>query len=202
MIEKILLGITLAAPIGPVSLEMIKRGLSKGFKAALVVRLGGALGNTLCLLGAYFGLAHILNTEFKLAISGMIGALVLVYMGVKTLLDNREFVFETNLMSSSLTNGVITGFFLSIANPIGLLFWVSIFAASFETGPQIVSLSGLAANTGIILGVIIWGIILSGLLEVAKNYINQQMIKAITSAAGLLLIYFGIKYAYKAYLLI
>ena len=46
----------LAAPIGPVSLEMIQRGLKSGFLSSFVVRLGAAVGNLLCLLVSYYSI--------------------------------------------------------------------------------------------------------------------------------------------------
>ena len=45
ILNKILLGVTLAAPIGPVSLEMIQRGLKSGFLSSFVVRLGAAVAD-------------------------------------------------------------------------------------------------------------------------------------------------------------
>lgn len=203
LLEKILLGITLAAPIGPVSLEMIKRGLDKGFWGAFVVRLGGSLGNSLCLVASYFGLAFLLNTDMKMAICGFLGSMVLLYMGVKSLLDKRKHQFQTDPASpNNILNGLGIGFVLSIANPIGILFWIGIFAATLDRTNHSYSLMGLAQNFSIIIGVLIWGAFLSGLLEIGKRFFNNKLIQFITTAAGIMLIYFGLKYAYKAYLLI
>lgn len=203
ILEKIILGITLAAPIGPVSLEMIKRGLKKGFWGAFVVRLGGSIGNSLCLIASYFGLAFLLDSDMKVAVCGMLGSLVLIYMGAKSLLDKRIHQFHENIDKSlSIFNGLATGFILSIANPIGILFWIGIFAASLDRTTHVSSMTGLLQNFTIILGVLIWGAFLSGLLEVGRRFINNKLIQFITTIAGIMLIYFGLKYAYKAYLLI
>lgn len=203
MLEKILLGVSLAAPIGPVSVEMIRRGLQKGFFGAFVVRLGGSVGNSLCLIAAYFGLGLLLQSHkgiipfFSLA-----GAFVLMYMGVKSLLDKRKHQFTVEQDAKlNILNGLATGFVLSIANPIGLLFWVTIFAATLDHSAGH-STAGLLENFAIILGVLIWGAFLSGLLEVGKRLFNQKFINIITILAGLMLIGFGLKYAYKAILLI
>jgi threonine/homoserine/homoserine lactone efflux protein len=61
ILEKIILGITLAAPIGPVTIEMISRGLERGFWAAFQIRLGAAAGNVLWLVGAFFGLSSLIQ---------------------------------------------------------------------------------------------------------------------------------------------
>lgn len=202
LMEKVILGITLAAPIGPVSLEMIKRGLNKGFLSAFVIRLGGVFGNTLCLIAAYYGLGLIMNSNATMAICSLGGSLVLLYLGIKSLLDKRIHHFSASQENSSdgTLNGLVTGFILSISSPIGIVFWLSIFAASLDQ-TQSAHWLGLMQNFTIIAGVLIWGLFLSGLLEMGKRFFNQKLINMITTIAGLMLIGFGLKYAYKAYLL-
>ena len=202
LIEKILLGVSLSAPIGPVSVEMIRRGLQRGFFGAFVVRLGGAVGNSLCLIAAYFGLALIVRSDKDVAIFSLAGSFVLMYLGVKALLDKRKHHFAVDKDASiKVLNGLATGFVLSIANPIGLLFWIAIFGASLDhTAAK--SMEGLFENFSIILGVLIWGAFLSGLLEIGKRIFNEKLISIITTVAGLMLFGFGLKYAYKAIMLL
>ncbi len=199
LVEKILLGISLSAPIGPVSLEMIKRGLQKGFFGAFVVRLGGAIGNSLCLIAAYFGLGLLIHSETDVAICSLAGSFVLMYLGIKSLKDRRKHQFTVeDDKSINVLNGLVTGFFLSIANPLGLLFWVTIFAATIDHTQQVHSAWGLLENFSIILGVLLWGAFLSGLLEIGKRIFNNKLISLITILAGLMLFGFGLKFAYKA----
>lgn len=201
--EKILLGITLAAPIGPVSLEMIKRGLNKGFLGAFVVRLGGSLGNTLCLIAAYFGLGLLMDSDFKMGVCSLVGSFVLMYLGIKSLLDKRQHQLTVEKEhSSGIVNGLLTGFILSITSPIGIVFWLSIFAATLDHTTQTQTWIGLVEHAAIILGVLIWGLFLSGLLELGKRYFNHKLINVITILAGLMLIGFGVKYAYKGMVLL
>lgn len=204
LIEKIILGITLSAPIGPVSLEMIKRGLNKGFFAALIIRLGGMIGNTLCLIAAYFGVGLFVHSDSALAMCSLVGSLVLIYMGLKTFLNKKTLQLnnQTDSISYNLLNGLFTGFILSVANPIGIIFWLSIFAATIDTNAQSQSLMGLFQNFGIILGVLLWGICLSSILELGKRFINQKFVNVITLLAGAMLIFFGLKYGYKATVLL
>ena len=63
ILNKILLGISLAAPLGPVNIEIIKRGLAYGFWPAFSVRLGGAITNSVCLLIAYFSIGKLENNQ-------------------------------------------------------------------------------------------------------------------------------------------
>jgi L-lysine exporter family protein LysE/ArgO len=206
LLEKLLLGVTLAAPIGPVSIEMIKRGLSKGFLSAFVVRLGGAMGNSLCLIAAYFGASLFMNSDTKMGLCSLIGALVLGYLGIKSILDKRAHQYnasasttnDSNNSEYGLSSGLLTGFILSIVNPIGIVFWLSIFAASVDQSGETKAWVGLAQNFVVIAGVLTWGVMLSGLLEIGKRFFNPKWIKMINLAAGVMLIYFALKYTYKA----
>lgn len=202
LLQKIILGITLAAPIGPVSIEMIKRGLNKGFFGAFVVRLGGAIGNTLCLIAAYFGASLLMTSHIKMGLCSIAGAIVLFYLGIKALLDKRAHLYHINTNQAEnpdykLSNGLLTGFILSIANPIGIVFWLTIFAVPSDLPNETAVWLGLLQNFAVIAGVLIWGGILSGFLEVGKRFVSPKWIKGITKIAGIMLLYFGLKYAYK-----
>lgn len=85
--EKIILGMMLAVPIGPVSVAMIKKGLEKGFYAAFRVRLGGAIGNILCLFMVYWGLLPLMRQFIVMSVLGLVGSLLLLWMGIKQLVS-------------------------------------------------------------------------------------------------------------------
>ncbi|MEN8236655.1 MAG: LysE family transporter [Pseudomonadota bacterium] len=190
-LEKLLLGIILAAPIGPVSIEMIKRGIRNGFMAAFNIRLGGAIGNILCLLGAYFGLYHIMAYPLLINGLGLIGAGLLLYMGATTLLQKVDNISLKS--ESQIQNGLTWGIYLAIANPVALVFWPGIFAASIAEGRQI-SLLGLFANLLIVAGVLLWGAGLSLILSYGHKIVNERSIAIISRISGLFMLYYGCKY--------
>jgi len=201
ILEKILLGILLSAPIGPVSLEMIKRGLNGGFLRAFIIRVGGAVGNILCLIAAYFGLGFVSEAPQVLNFCGLLGSMVLIYMGIKAITNQKRHSLITAAAqdNSTILNGLVTGFILSIVNPIGIMFWLSIFAASMSV--ENISHSswlGFLESTAIILGVLLWGAFLSLFLELGKRYFTDKMIYRVTLCAGILLIGFGFKYGLYA----
>ena len=191
MADKLLLGITLAAPIGPVSIEMIKRGLRHGFLSAFSVRLGGALGNLICLLAAYYGLSHLLAYPHLLNALGVIGSFLLIYMGVKTI---RKGIDELDLDGSiALQSGMRWGLYLAIANPVAFVFWPGIFAASLDPAAGVTS-AGLFQNLLIIVGVLLWGAALSAVLAFGHTHFSKKVIVRISQASALFMFYFGLKY--------
>lgn len=195
LIEKILLGITLAMPIGPVSVEMIKRGLSEGFWAAFKVRLGGAVGNTLCLVVSYFSLAILLEYPLIINSIALTGAIYLMFMGIKNALKKSVNLEKDNKSLFNIErSAVLIGFILSLANPISIVFWLGIFAASM--GVQEVGLLNFINNMFIIVGVLIWGVLLSLALGVGKNYLNSTTVLIVNRVAGAVLFCFGLKYTW------
>jgi threonine/homoserine/homoserine lactone efflux protein len=190
IIEKVLLGFTLAAPIGPVSIEMINRGLKLGFKEAFKVRLGGAIGNTCCLAISYLGLVNLINYPFIISTISILGAIYLMIIGIKNSLkqDSKILVKNDKIYSNALS----TGFILALANPVSVIFWLSIFAATFDI--QKIGLINFIEDLSIILGVLIWGVCLCSVISVGKTFLNKKIIPMITKIAGVFLFILGLKY--------
>lgn len=202
IINKILLGISLAAPIGPVSIEMIKRGLIIGFWGSFNVRLGGAIANVVLLLLAYFGLNNLQQYPKIIFTISILGGLSLIYLGLKSI--GKSFKKQTlNALKNTLElkskysviNGLLVGFSLSLFCPISLIFWLSTFAATATLNDNTTfSLHDLLINLFIIFGILLWGIFVSSILHFFNKFIDEKKLSIITFLSGLILIYFGIKY--------
>ena len=190
--EKIFLGILLAAPIGPVTIEMFQRGVRGGFWPAFSVRCGGAIGNTICLTAAFCGLVTIKDNALVMNILGAVGAWCLIWIGVTTVLKIFNPIDYTQKSLKSDQSGLWIGLIFAIFNPVGMAFWLGSFARSIQsmTGNYWIAFS---QNLLIILGVLIWGAGLSLLLHYSRRLLSATVMKTITAAAGLLLIYYGCK---------
>lgn len=200
ILEKIILGVSLAAPIGPVSAEMIKRGLKDGFWAAFNIRLGGAIGNSVCLIAAFFGLSALAQYKVAFNIVGVVGALLLLYMGVMTI----KKVFKTMTLDSQdseefLSNSLVLGFVLAIANPIAIAFWLGIGAAGLNSSNSqgAIELASFVQNFLIIAGVLLWGLALSLSLEFGRRIVTPRLLNTVTFISGTILLYFGCKYGFN-----
>lgn len=200
IIQKLLLGVTLAAPIGPVSVEMIKRGLTAGFWAAFNIRLGGAVGNVLCLIVAFVGMSAIHSHTSVMHVLGLLGSALLLYMGVNTIrkgLKPIELSPISEPYSSSakaLGQSLVLGFMLAVFNPVAVVFWLTIFANDVPAN-QVLTFSHFLANTLIVVGVLLWGAFLSLLLAMGRKVVHPKTLKLITVLSGVVLLYFGIKYS-------
>ena len=127
--KKIMLGVALAAPMGPVSIEMIRQGLQSDFLASFSICCGGGIGDLMFLLIAHFGLLKIAHNKRLLSMLGFLGAGFIIYLGM------QNYLFDVNLThaqsakySYTIFNNFCLGCGLAIINPISILFWVSLYA--------------------------------------------------------------------------
>ena len=88
LLQNILLGLSLAAPIGPVNVEIIKRGLNSGFKQAFLTGAGAMCADATYLILIFFGLTSFLNFDFMKIFLGIAGSIILIYLGA---ISAREF---------------------------------------------------------------------------------------------------------------
>lgn len=211
ILEKIILGISLAAPIGPVSAEMIRRGLKDGFWAAFNIRIGGAIGNSVCLIAAFFGLSALTQYRGAFSLIGLTGAALLFYMGITTILKTFKEInlgsednIKDNIQNNTqdlLKNSLVLGFILAVANPIAIAFWLGIGAAGLNSSvsntDSVIDIASFLQNFLIIVGVLLWGGALSLSLEFGRRLVTDTVLKVITFISGTILLYFGCKYGFN-----
>lgn len=204
LLTKFLLGITLAAPLGPVSIEMIKRGLTKGFLSSFSIRCGGVIGNALCLILSLIGLTKVAQIPMVSNGLTLIGATLLCHMGLKTWRQTKQtFTLDTaDSIDQSGKNGLLLGLYLSLANPVAFVFWPSIFAADLETSPSFTLSTGkvlettllLIPNLMILVGILLWGAGLAYLSSLGHKRLSEKRLLLVSRASAVLLIAFGLKY--------
>lgn len=199
LIQNIILGLSLAAPVGPVNVEVIKRGLKHGFLPAFLVSLGAAAADTTYLLLIYFGLSNFINIPVvKLGI-WVLGAIVLLnlgYLSVKEYFDKIDLQKPNTKVSR---NSFIAGYLIAISNPMTIVWWLGVFGAIIGSSIQDVSKSvAFLGSMTIMLGVLLWFFSLSLLLHFGKRFINEETMKYVSAIAGIVLIGFGLYFGYNA----
>ena len=91
-----MLGITLAAPIGPASVAVIRNGLFGGFLRAFLTGLGVTAADLTYLMVVFFGISEFTKIPLVKGIIWSIGALVLFYLGWQSIRDGGK---RSNLTS-------------------------------------------------------------------------------------------------------
>ncbi len=125
-IKGLLIGLAIAAPVGPIGILCIHRSLHDGFKIGLMTGLGAAFADGTYGLIAGFGLTALssllINHQFWIRLAG---GLFLLYLGIKMFLASpREK--QSNDSDHSAWHALSTTFLLTLTNPTTILSFIAI----------------------------------------------------------------------------
>lgn len=153
----ILLGLSLAAPIGPVNAAQMDRGIRGGFWNAWLLGLGSLTADLVFLGVVFFGTIHFLEAPIIKTFLWLFGSFVLVYSGVDAFKGAGQLVDTRAGNPESLAKSFGTGFFLSLSSPLSIMFWLGIYGSVLaETAALYGTKELLLYTSAIILGLIIW----------------------------------------------
>jgi threonine/homoserine/homoserine lactone efflux protein len=193
IIKGIIMGFSIAAPVGPIGVLCIRRTISNGRLSGLVSGLGAATADGLYGCVAAFGLTFIsgflVSQQFWLR---LIGGAFLIYLGVKTLLSKPADEATTAASNSTAISDYLSTFFLTVTNPMTILSFAAIFA-----GMGLAATGGGYASAGLlVLGVVIgsalWWLCLSGIVGIFRQKFNSTGLIWVNRISGLVITAFGL----------
>lgn len=189
----LILGFSVAAPVGPIGVLCINRTINKNYISGLVSGLGAATADLIYGLIAGLGLTIISNflIEQKLWLQ-IIGLIFLIYLGIKTLIKKETDISFDKRQEKGLLKDYFTTFILTITNPVTILFFLAVFAGLGLSDSENGNLSTISLIIGVFIGSGIWWFFLSGLTYKLKNRINIKILKRIDLISGLIIISFGL----------
>ena len=179
-------GIILSAVIGPVSLEMVKRGLAGGFWPSFSLRLGGAIGNTLCLFLTYFGLVKFLDNPTFTFYLTIVSVAILVYLAYNAIFKTVDGANK----SLGDSNSLFLGFNLAVFNPVAFALWPSIISANLKYADT-VNFAFFASHILVIVGVLLYGAVLSLTVSILKTRFNVKYLGLVSKISGACLLFFA-----------
>ena len=111
---------------GPDMLYVITRGISQGRKSGVVSAIGVTLGILVHTVFAAFGFAVILKTSaVAFGVMKYLGAVYLVYLGVKTIKDKKRLAMNSHHRPTSLRTVFAQGILSNVLNPKIALFFMA-----------------------------------------------------------------------------
>ena len=121
---------------GPDMLYVITRGMSQGRKAGLLSALGVTVGILVHTVFAAFGLAVLLQTSaWAFLVVKYVGALYLIYLGLKALKDKSNFAPPTQPQNVDFHSIFWQGVLSNVLNPKVALFFLA-FLPQFVNGDR------------------------------------------------------------------
>lgn len=188
----LVIGVSIAAPVGPIGVLCIRRTLAEGRAAGFVSGMGAATADAIYGFIAAFGLTFI--SGFLISQQSwirLIGGLFLLYLGVKTLLApvaDRPAQVE----GRGLIGDYASTFFLTLTNPMTILAFAAVFAGLGVGEAQSDYLAAALTVLGVFLGSALWWLTLSTLVALFRQRIGPGVLLWVNRISGLLILGFGV----------
>ncbi|WP_306055689.1 LysE family translocator [Natronococcus wangiae] len=187
-----MLGLSIAAPVGPIGVLCIQRTASKSQLSGFVSGLGAASADAVYGTIAGFGITVLssLLLDYQTAIR-VCGGLLLLYLGLRSI---RAEPAETAVATSDvqgLARDYGSTFLLTITNPVTILAFIGIF-----TGLG-VGVSGEYADAavlvgGVFLGSTLWWLTLSVGVSLFRTRLTRSVMRRVNQLAGVVIVGFGL----------
>lgn len=192
LLKSVLVGIAIAAPVGPIGALCINRSLTYGFAAGVAGGLGTALADAsygaLAALGFAAFSATLAHISTPLA---LFGGAFLIFLGWREMrktgaepakeMDGRGNLFRT----------ILTTYALTITNPATILSFAAIFAG-FGLADTSGNLALVLVVFGVFAGSLLWWTFLSGLVAVIRHRLPKAFARWVARVSGGILIGFGL----------
>jgi putative LysE/RhtB family amino acid efflux pump len=191
------LGFLVALQLGPVSLYQIKTTLRNGLGVGLAFAMGIALVDlAYAALGAA-GAAPLLAIGPLETILGLLGAAVLVFLGVRTLRSAFRVRLGDAAPAMSPRRAFVFALSMTAANPLTIASWAAVFSAASAAGAASTVTGAAALVVGVGLGSAAWDVSLAAVTAFAGRYMGERLLRAVDLVAGIGLVFFGGVLAYS-----
>ena len=191
-VQGIIIGLTLAVPVGPISLICIRRAVDGGRLHGIISGIGVSTADSFYAAVAVLGLtvvsAFIIAQQvFFRAVAG----LVLIAVGIKVFLSVPAERAVDGTQESYATD-YLTLLAIAIANPMTIIFFLVVLPG-FGIVPGVTSLLTSAEFVlGIFSGSVVWWIVLCGSVGSIRSRLNIHNLYLINRVSGVMIVLFGI----------
>ncbi len=186
LLQGMIVGFAIAAPVGPINLLCLRRSLSDGRRVGFVSGLGAAAADTTYGTIAAVGLTAITNffLEYSLWLQGL-GGLFLVVLGICTLrapAPRRAAAAPVHV--GRLRDAFVSTYALTLANPMTIIAFTGVFAGlglGWQSGRLI---DALALIGGVFTGSSCWWLVLALLAGTFGHHLDDGLLRWINRIAG------------------
>ncbi len=193
LLRGVVLGFSIAAPVGPIGVLCIRRTLAQGRLAGLLSGLGAATADALYGAVAAFGLTVV--TQLLVGQQNWIrltGGAFLCYLGVRTFLA-RPAEHAAPAQSTSLAGAYASTFALTLSNPMTILSFSAIFAGiGIGMGAGSGGSAAALLVAGVFAGSAAWWSLLSAGVGLLRARIGPNALRWINRASGAIVFAFGL----------
>jgi threonine/homoserine/homoserine lactone efflux protein len=189
-IRGLIIGFTIAAAVGPISLLTIRRTLAHGQLYGLVSGLGVAAADATYAAVAAFGLTALTDLLVSgRVLLGLVGGTIIILLGIRTF-RSRPAEVARDTAKPGLAAAFVSIYVLTMTNPLTILSFAAVFA-----GLGLVAGASFADAAVLVLGVgagsVVWWAVLTSIVGWARERLSAAVLATINRASGGALVVFG-----------
>lgn len=194
------LGISLAAPIGPVKATLLNTGIKNGFFHAWLFALGALATDIMYMLMVYFGVVQFIDSPLMKTILWSFGCFVLTYTGVENLLTLNKIKNSLKFVKTiRFRHSLLSGFFMALLNPLTILFWLGIYGSILAGSDTLTGIQIVIYSLAILIGISLVDFIMAFISSEARRFLTTRLLKSISILSSIAMIGFGIYFGIQAY---
>ena len=200
-----LMGFVAAAPMGPVNMLAIRRGVIGGWRHTLACGIGSVTGDlilfSLVLLGGHYLFSDLSNPTLQTVLAA-IGVIVLLPLGIYFLIRAvkdplRAYAsarqhWDEGTVPAHLVAEIADGFALTIFNPLTIVYWVGVTSNWLPFAHSVLGYS--APGWGILMaaaGLMTWFTALIAVVRFVPHRIGPVFFRLVNAVLGLMLLAFA-----------
>lgn len=197
-LKSLIIGYSGAVMPGPMFTYTVDKSLHYGAKSGLLVSIGHVFLELFLVILIYLGAGKYLMTDTAKTIMGILGGIILVYLGfgmIKEVYLNQISLDQRNSKDEKQGSMLLAGIVLSASNPYFIIWWSVVGLALIMNAYASFGIMGvLAFYIGHIISDISWFSFVSILVSKTRSIINLKVYKAIVTVLAACLIFFGVSF--------
>jgi threonine/homoserine/homoserine lactone efflux protein len=191
LLRGLILGLSIAAPVGPIGVLCIRRTLSDGQIMGLVSGLGAATADAVYGTIAGFGLTVMTGLLVQQQTwLQLLGGMFLLYLGIKTLLSKPAGI-DIEERKRNWIGAYTSAFVLTLTNPMTILSFAAVFASADIGRTAGDYQNALILISGVFVGSTLWWLLLSGGVGMLREKLNSGHLLWVNRISGVVITFFG-----------
>jgi len=191
MVTAFVVGLSGALMPGPLLAVTLDESARRGARAGPLLILGHMILEGALVAGLAFGLAAVLAHRVVIGSIGVVGGVVMGWMGVGMLRSVGTLSLDAASAAPSRLHPVAAGIVVSLSNPYWTLWWVTIGAGYVVMGLRFGLPGILAFFAGHILADFAWYSLVSLSVARGRRFLTNRVYRGLVGVCGAALVLFG-----------
>ncbi|HPW66764.1 MAG TPA: LysE family transporter [Salinivirgaceae bacterium] len=187
LVKGMLIGFAVSAPMGPIGVLCVQKTVNKGRFIGFMSGLGAASADSVYAIIAAFSLGFLqkffTDNQFILQI---VGICVLLFLGIKIFATNqtKQIRKRARKKQSGVFEDFISVFFLTLSNPLTIIFFGASIAALGIFEYEHTFLTQIIIVLGVFIGAALWWFLLTGFVNLFRHKFRLKQLWWMNKISG------------------